>query len=541
MDSGDPSIRPLKRRKTRKGKPLIDGDDAALNTVMVDRITVDTPAGPVQRKTLVPMRLDETEQDKPHPFQDPTPDDFSTNNEDDRPESGRVRRAKRGQSFYMQEFVDRVDGLLQALLAREALPNGNCSRCGERPGRWRCADCFQPHQLCRQCMRHSHMENPFHRIQRWTGTYFRPASLWEVGVYIQLGHKDSSNHCPHQQRLVDVLELFQTQDDLKDEVRLDNPLPNSLRSDARAGPIQQPDDAAQDAAFIRQLNVLYEQKQGFSSVGPDALLEEDDEDGPDDPEADLMDEDIGITGFATYMDMNEAADSDEHARHPPLTDGLNNTYVRIIHTNGVHHLALVSCSCHGDDGLAEALVYASLMPTSFKRVRTLFTLAVLDQFRYSNLELKASAYQFFQMLRRVTSPMAPATVVNFYHELRRLSRLWRWMKKLKWAGFGHKTADPLKVTPGELAIFCPACPQAGINLPDNWRQDSKSWVYRRFFAVDGNFKADHVRQKNPAPDVWLSEGGGMMARRDEYQNFLRTAHERSTVSTAAGSGMWYVY
>jgi hypothetical protein len=54
-------------------------------------------------------------------------------------------------------------------------------------------------------------------------------------------------------------------------------------------------------------------------------------------------------------------------------------------------------------------------------------------------------------------------------------------------------------------------------------------VYRRFFVADGNFKADHVRQKNVS-DVWLSEGAGMFAKRSEYEDFLRTATERLTVS-----------
>ena len=44
------------------------------------------------------------------------------------------------------------------------------------------------------------------------------------------------------------------------------------------------------------------------------------------------------------------------------------------------------------------------------------------------------------------------------------------MKKLKWARFGHKNADPMKLALGELAMFCPACPQAGVNLPDGWLQ-----------------------------------------------------------------------
>ena len=48
--------------------------------------------------------------------------------------------------------------------------------------------------------------------------------------------------------------------------------------------------------------------------------------------------------------------------------------------------------------------------------------------------------------------------------------------------------------------------------------------------ADGNFKADHVRQKNEVGDVWLSEGAGMIPRRQEYLSFLATAIERLTVS-----------
>lgn len=48
--------------------------------------------------------------------------------------------------------------------------------------------------------------------------------------------------------------------------------------------------------------------------------------------------------------------------------------------------------------------------------------------------------------------------------------------------------------------------------------------------ADGNFKADHVRQKNGPGDVWLSEGGGIIPKRDEYKSFLQSANERLTVS-----------
>lgn len=56
------------------------------------------------------------------------------------------------------------------------------------------------------------------------------------------------------------------------------------------------------------------------------------------------------------------------------------------------------------------------------------------------------------------------------------------------------------------------------------------------FVADGNFKADHVRQKNVNGDVWLSEGGGMIPKREEYLAFLKTAIERLTVSSQFISG-----
>jgi hypothetical protein len=51
------------------------------------------------------------------------------------------------------------------------------------------------------------------------------------------------------------------------------------------------------------------------------------------------------------------------------------------------------------------------------------------------------------------------------------------------------------------------------------------------FVADGNFKADHVRLKNARENVYLSEGGGMVPKRDEYLTFLKTAIEKLTVSS----------
>lgn len=45
----------------------------------------------------------------------------------------------------------------------------------------------------------------------------------------------------------------------------------------------------------------------------------------------------------------------------------------------------------------------------------------------------------------------------------------------KRAGVGYGDKDEPGV--GDLAIFCPSCPQPGVNLPDNWKDDSRKFVF----------------------------------------------------------------
>jgi len=51
-------------------------------------------------------------------------------------------------------------------------------------------------------------------------------------------------------------------------------------------------------------------------------------------------------------------------------------------------------------------------------------------------------------------------------------------------------------------------------------------------VADGNFKADHVRQKGSDDEFWLWDGAGMMPNKNEYEEFIKTATERQTVMPA---------
>ena len=72
----------------------------------------------------------------------------------------------------------------------------------------------------------------------------------------------------------------------------------------------------------------------------------------------------------------------------PEADGLNNAYIRVLHTNGIHHIGLVTCSCRGPKKIPLDLFASRLLPASFIRIRTIFTAQLMDYFRLCNLELK---------------------------------------------------------------------------------------------------------------------------------------------------------
>ena len=52
----------------------------------------------------------------------------------------------------------------------------------------------------------------------------------------------------------------------------------------------------------------------------------------------------------------------------------------------------------------------------------------------------------------------------------------------------------------------------------------------RSFAADGNFKADHIKQKNDDDDVPLTNGEGFMKNAQRYKTHLANATEIKQVS-----------
>jgi hypothetical protein len=154
-------------RKRKRGKDkyrLIEGEDDASEFVTVKEVTIDTPIGPVKKLVELPLRPIASSEagpsSQPRPLAASQVPDFGVVTSDIFEDALNCETSRNKvvntyaiaemlinsfqRQFWMQEFVDRGEVLLGALLAREALPNeGMCMQCVDRNKQaiWRCKDC----------------------------------------------------------------------------------------------------------------------------------------------------------------------------------------------------------------------------------------------------------------------------------------------------------------------------------------------------------------------------------------------------------------
>jgi hypothetical protein len=64
---------------------------------------------------------------------------------------------------------------------------------------------------------------------------------------------------------------------------------------------------------------------------------------------------------------------------------------------------------------------------------------------------------------------------DLYKQLLKVSRRWRDIKAQMQSGLGHKQEEDSPAD-GSMAVFCPACPQPGVNLPEDWKERYTPYV-----------------------------------------------------------------
>jgi hypothetical protein len=268
----------------------------------------------------------------------------------------------------------------------------------------------------------------------------------------------------------------------------------------------------------------------------------------------------------TLFDSPEALpDSGDNVHNKTYTSPSGNPMLTVVDWNCIFDLEVVFCICSNQNNKEKQLLHSGLFPSTFKITKSAFTFSVLDDFLKDNLECKTTAQQYYSKLQSMTSRMFPHLVLvgyicfhlrmgtyeglqNLYRQLLRASRQWRDLKNRMQQGLGleleHSAAD------GALAIFCPACPQPGINLPDDWMVRYKVYVSTsgsdgtchlapsrnqlvHTFIMDGNFSTEHMRHRSGEQDIALSAGMAFMANPESYNAHLCTGKEMTQVCEAS--------
>ncbi|KAI6094048.1 hypothetical protein EV401DRAFT_1807140, partial [Pisolithus croceorrhizus] len=332
------------------------------------------------------------------------------------------------------------------LLDLEAPPFPHtCKICG-KDGVYRCPDCMHQPLLCTDCCCLVHATHPFHRVQQWTGDFFKDSALHMTGLQLHLGHDGVP--CPSA----------------------------SMSVQATMG-------------------------------------------GPSQP-----------AGF----DEDEWEDIDYIPLH--LHPLVGSKYLTVINVTGVHFMLSQPCQCMNAESYHKQLLCAKLYPSTFDKPSMVFTFLVLDDFLRDNVECRMSGMNYYSKLCQVTSSVFPHLVPVRSHSSQSMRQLigellwvaWQWhlLKLLKWSGYQGNSKHSTK---GDLALWCVACPQPGINLSPQDNLDD--WRYTRTVVMDGNFKAEHMCEQRPDNQVWLMDGHGFMVTNPQYWQYIAaTPHitEKST-------------
>ncbi|CAA7263853.1 unnamed protein product [Cyclocybe aegerita] len=154
-----------------------------------------------------------------------------------------------------------------------------------------------------------------------------------------------------------------------------------------------------------------------------------------------------------------------------------------------------------------------------------FTLNVLHQFHIHHLEAKESAYDFIGSLRRLTDNVFASETSDPYPQFLSVMRFWRVLIAQKRLGQAHGIDECLPHQPkGNLIVFCPSCPEPGLNMEENWQEmpDELKHLHQTQLTANGNFHANRYTKNSGPDDYSLFDGLAYYPSEAEFQAYLKT-------------------
>ncbi|KAF7304440.1 CxC2 domain-containing protein [Mycena chlorophos] len=210
--------------------------------------------------------------------------------------------------------------------------------------------------------------------------------------------------------------------------------------------------------------------------------------------------------------------------HPPgeacLSPHPANHDFTVIHTNGIHSVAVDFCACNlCKDAHHVQLLRRRWYPATSDQPRTCVTFVALDAAHAMSLASKATLFAWYEHLEWLTNGSG-LKLTDRYKAVLRVLREYQHLLALKRAGRGHTVGGVKGTSSGELA-------RTG-KVP---RPAISDCLYTQFIAVDACFRLKRGMVSSNAKDPPLSNGWGYMVEGPAYCEYLLTIKDQKEISS----------
>ncbi|KAF6742829.1 hypothetical protein DFP72DRAFT_859845 [Ephemerocybe angulata] len=179
------------------------------------------------------------------------------------------------------------------------------------------------------------------------------------------------------------------------------------------------------------------------------------------------------------------------------------------HNDERRSVGLSYCACESAKSRPIQLLRHRLYPATTTDPRSATTFGALKFFHIMSFESKGSHEEFYHTIRRLTGNVNVEAARDRYHEFITMVSQWRNLKMLKRAGRAHDEGGIDGTGAGDCALRCPACPQAGVNLPRDWQ-----------FVSSPDKKLKRRKVSSDERDPGLNNGWAFFVEEKGYKKWL---------------------
>ncbi|KAH9478965.1 hypothetical protein JR316_0009428 [Psilocybe cubensis] len=247
-----------------------------------------------------------------------------------------------------------------------------------------------------------------------------------------------------------------------------------------------------------------------------------------------LEEILRWAGRGDFWHTTECPDCKIRSAHPPRPAEYRCQECFTPDLHPFHRIEYCNCSRAIPHHLQ--LLRRGLYPASQITIKTCASFELLTLLHKLALTTKASTYDFYRCLEKMTTNTGMNTPPSRYRALFQMVLQWRHLQMLKWAGRGHDPSGAAGTADGELAIKCPSCPHPEINLPDDWESapDDRKFLYMLIVCMDANFRLKNQLVSNYSQDPGLGIGMAYMLPRHRYEQYVASRATDKDISTCVG-------